>query len=58
MRVDINRGDLEYHVNGRRCAAIQGVDEIKEGVYLAVQLFNPGTLWRIVSVDGVGVVFD
>jgi hypothetical protein len=49
MRVDVQHGGLKYAINGSKCAEIRDVADIKEGVYVAVQMCGAGTEWTIIS---------
>lgn len=51
MRVDVDKGDLEYTVNKLKGPSLKGEARLKEGVYLAAQLYNRNAEWTIVSAD-------
>lgn len=51
MRVDITRGDLEFWINGRKCAELHDVPEIKKGVYVAALLCESHQRCTIVSTE-------
>ena len=51
MRVDVDRGDLVYSINGKHHSELRSNEMIKGGVYLAATLYNPGAAWTIISSE-------
>ena len=51
MRVDVDRGDIEYSINGKHHSIVRSNDMIKGGVYLAATLYNKGAAWTILSSE-------
>ncbi|KAJ4460440.1 hypothetical protein PAPYR_3479 [Paratrimastix pyriformis] len=50
MRIDIDRGDMQFWVNDVPCAELRGVEEIRaNGIFLASTIFNKGATWSIVE---------
>ena len=51
MRVDVDRGDLVYSINGNHHSELRSNEMIKGGVYLAATLYKGGASWTILSSE-------
>ncbi|KAJ4461957.1 hypothetical protein PAPYR_1658 [Paratrimastix pyriformis] len=49
MRIDIDRGDLQFWVNGDPCAELHGVTAIRDnGIFPAATIYNKDAIWSMV----------
>ena len=51
MRVDVDRGDLVYSINGKHHSELRSNEMIKGGVYLAATIYNTNAQWTILSSE-------